>query len=164
MLRGPQGTLYGRNSPVGDVNVTTRAPTQDTEGMISAEMGNYDERKVMGYFGGGITDLAAASRSTRTHIPRYIKNLFNGQMVNDADNYGGRARLRWTPDAQTTVDFIAYHDYQQEHGIDSTQVAPLRRRRNHAPDRNLHAVLLYRAASCPRPAQRAERVMEPTIS
>jgi iron complex outermembrane receptor protein len=125
VLRGPQGTLYGRNSPVGDVNVTTRAPTQDMEAFVDAEIGNYGERKVTGYFGGGITDDLAGRISLYTDSNSgYVKNLFNGEMTNDADNYGGRARLRWTPDSATTVDFIAYYNYQQAHGIDSTQVRP----------------------------------------
>ena len=56
VLKGPQGTLYGRNTPVGAVNITTQAPTQDAGGMAGLEYGNYGEMRVTGYYGGGITD------------------------------------------------------------------------------------------------------------
>lgn len=125
VLRGPQGTLYGRNSPVGDVNITTRAPTQDVEAMVSGTIGNFDETKVMGYFGGGITDDLAGRLSLYTDSHSgYIKNLFDGEMTNDDDNYGGRLRLRWTPGGQTTVDLIAYYNHQKADGISAVQDYP----------------------------------------
>jgi iron complex outermembrane recepter protein len=110
VLRGPQGTLYGRNTPVGDVNITTRAPTQEFEAMLDGEIGNYDEHRIMGYIGGGITDDLAGRISawSDTHSG-YVHDVYSGADVDSADNWGVRGRLRWTPDSETTVDFIGYY-------------------------------------------------------
>jgi iron complex outermembrane receptor protein len=42
VLRGPQGTLFGRNTVAGAMNITTRNPSQETEGTIEAGFGDYD--------------------------------------------------------------------------------------------------------------------------
>ena len=56
VLRGPQGTLYGRNSIGGVVNLITKNPTQDMDGYIKLGYGNYDTTVAEAAFGGGISD------------------------------------------------------------------------------------------------------------
>lgn len=56
VLRGPQGTLWGRNSMGGAVTVTSPHPTATFQGEIRGEIGNYDERRIEGYLSGPITD------------------------------------------------------------------------------------------------------------
>lgn len=125
ILRGPQGTLYGRNTPVGNVNITTRIPTQKFEAMLSGEIGNYDHHKVTGYIGGGITEDVAARLSlwSDSHAGN-IKNLNTNRYVNSSDNWGARARVRWTPDADTIVDFIGYYSKLRYNGFFQAQVDP----------------------------------------
>ena len=53
--RGPQGTLYGRNAIGGNVNIITRRPTDEFEGYVGFEMGNYNRRMVQGYVSGPLT-------------------------------------------------------------------------------------------------------------
>ena len=64
ILRGPQGTLYGRNTPIGALNVTTRKPSQEFETMLRVGYGEYDQKVVNGYVGGGISDTTAGRLSS----------------------------------------------------------------------------------------------------
>ena len=59
VLRGPQGTLYGRNATGGAVNVITNKPTDTFSGSITGEYGNYNERKITGYVNIPLGDMFA---------------------------------------------------------------------------------------------------------
>lgn len=65
VLRGPQGTLYGRNATGGAINVITRAPSQTTSGYINLTYGNYQLKKIEGAVGGPISSAFSARFSFR---------------------------------------------------------------------------------------------------
>ena len=63
VLKGPQGTLFGRNATGGVIQITTLAPSHEASGKIDAEIDNYATLKVGGYVTGGLSDQVAASLS-----------------------------------------------------------------------------------------------------
>ncbi len=125
VLRGPQGTLYGRNTPVGAVNINTRQPTDAPEAMINVSLGNYSDRRVAGYVGGGIAeDLAGRLSLWTSSRDGYEHNIFTNSNINGTDQYGGRARLTWTPRDDLTVNFIGFYSKINQECCTADQVDP----------------------------------------
>lgn len=93
VLRGPQGTLYGKNSSAGVVNIITANPTQDLEAMGSVELGNYSLMQTSGMINLPISD-SLALRATFTSRDR-DGFMSNGQ--NDLDDQNLRVKLAYTP-------------------------------------------------------------------
>lgn len=73
VLRGPQGTLYGRNATAGAINVITNKPTKDLGGKLSVELGNYDTKRMEGVVNVPINDVWAlrAAVSVNRHSTWY---------------------------------------------------------------------------------------------
>lgn len=115
ILRGPQGTLYGRNTPVGALNITTRKPSREPEAQIRFGAGNYDLRHVAGYVGGGLTDSLAARFSFWSRDRSgYEYNLFTQDDQNDSEVYGGRLRVAYTPSDVLEINVIAQYSLMQQ--------------------------------------------------
>ena len=93
VLRGPQGTLFGRNATGGLVHYITRRPTQEFEGYIKATVGDYSQFDVEGAIGGGISDSISGrlSFSSAQH-DGLIENSF-GEDLNDNDTWAIRGQL-----------------------------------------------------------------------
>jgi outer membrane receptor protein involved in Fe transport len=107
VLRGPQGTLHGRNSTGGSVNMLTRKPTREFEGYLDTELGNYDHRRVKGAVNLQLGDRLAL-RLAGIWLDRegYTDNIYNGEDVDGRDQYSLRSAFRWEPGEDTKVDLM----------------------------------------------------------
>jgi outer membrane receptor protein involved in Fe transport len=99
VLRGPQGTLYGRNATGGVVNVNTAQPSDNLEGEISLEGGNYSTRKLKGFVNlpliGNNLELRLAGSVLKSD--GFGVNTETGADVNGRDLYSTRATLAFKP-------------------------------------------------------------------
>ena len=96
VLRGPQGTLFGRNATVGAISITTIEPQfSGDSGEVSAEGGNYGEYKFEGIGNLAMGDkLAARIAAFDQHTDGYIDDKATGQVLGRSDTFGGRLSLR----------------------------------------------------------------------
>ncbi len=103
--RGPQGTLYGRNTTGGAIRVITAKPTNEFEGSAEASIGSFNRW----HFKGSVNLPASDSLSFRLNgfIEKgdgWADNLFDGSEVNDTDGFGARVAVRWVPSDAFTGD------------------------------------------------------------
>jgi iron complex outermembrane receptor protein len=108
VLRGPQGTLFGKNASAGVINVVTRAPSETftTEATVSWA-GPNNERKASGRISGPITDTVRYSLSGRMNKRGgYVDNVFDGRKLNDRDDFGFRGKLQLKPSERLDVMLI----------------------------------------------------------
>jgi len=97
-LRGPQGTLYGKNTTAGAINITTAPPSLDFEGRAEVTLGNLNFRQGKASISGPLTDTLAARISASTTSRRgTIYNLTTNTYIQSIDNIGVRGSLLWKP-------------------------------------------------------------------
>ena len=109
VLRGPQGTLFGRNATSGVVNVITAKPKLGVfEAAAEAEYGNYDSMKAKAMVNIPLGDTAGI-RVAGIYLNRdgYTKNEFLDTRIDDRDLYSVRGSFRWEPTPDTTVNLLA---------------------------------------------------------
>lgn len=110
VLRGPQGTLYGRNTNGGAIRIVTKRPELEPEHRVKVTLGNYDLREVSASVSGGLTDRLAGKISL-LHQTRdgFIKDTDTGDHYGDTDKFAGRVALRYMGDnwdVQWSADFL----------------------------------------------------------
>lgn len=112
VLRGPQGTTFGRNAVGGVVNIISITPGANFEGRFKQSFGNYGLVRTEGFASGPLVDgtLAASIAVNREARNAYEDNVVAGKSgVADAHRQGLRAQLRWTPNS--TVEATTRLDY-----------------------------------------------------
>jgi iron complex outermembrane receptor protein len=109
VLKGPQGTLFGRNAVAGVINVFTRDPSSTPEAELEATLGNYDEKKIAAYISGPLSAKASANLSAYfEEHDAYQKNvLAGGPPLADTVDYGIRGKVLLTPTDDFKLTFSA---------------------------------------------------------
>jgi len=113
ILRGPQGTLFGKNTVAGAMSLTTKKPSDTFNGFVKLEGGNYNHQSYTGMLTGPISESVSAKLIVNdTARDGYIKNLTNDLDLNGLDQNGLRFQLRYAGE-KTEVNF-SYDDSNNE--------------------------------------------------
>jgi iron complex outermembrane receptor protein len=111
VLLGPQGTLYGRNATAGVVNLKSALPTDSYEAMLSADIGNYNNRRLEAMLNipivGDQLDIRFAGEWTKRD--GYTEDTTLNTSVDGRDLWSGRMTIGWNPTANFHSDFIWEH-------------------------------------------------------
>ncbi|MEJ7935386.1 TonB-dependent receptor [Sphingobium sp. AN558] len=109
VLRGPQGTLYGRNSSAGVIIINSADPTDKFEGRVRGEIGNIDHQQLDAVINLPLgQDLALRASAGYKHNGGFIHNVTTNSDNGWEKNYHVRAKLRWNPE---NVDIILGGEY-----------------------------------------------------
>lgn len=118
VLKGPQGTLYGRNNTAGAINFITNKPTDALDGYVNADYGNYSDRRIDAAVSGPIIGSALTGRIAfyARRSDGFQTDEFTGQDVGGADAWATRGLLRWRP--TDGVDILVNVHGGQDRGED----------------------------------------------
>jgi len=123
ILRGPQGTLYGRNATAGVVNLTSAKPSDQFEAMGSVEVGNYRQRRFEGMVNIPIVDDRLDLRFAGEWTKRdgYSTNDLTNQAIDGRDLWSTRATVAWKPGANFQTTLIWEHFQEDDDRLRSSK-------------------------------------------
>ena len=97
VLRGPQGTLYGRNATGGVILLNSANPTDKFEGRVMAEYGRFDHKQIDGMLNVPLSDTLSVRVAGRLRKEDGYVTNFDGTKLGQQNNYTARVRARWAP-------------------------------------------------------------------
>ncbi|GFD83010.1 TonB-dependent receptor [Alteromonas sp. KUL156] len=107
VLRGPQGTLFGKNASAGVVNITTKRPSDEFEGVAEVSLFQDNEYRLRTRVSGGLTDNVSGSLTVlKSAFDGYIKNVYTNEDTNGYDKEGVRAKLNIEASNDTDILLI----------------------------------------------------------
>lgn len=128
VLRGPQGTLYGRNTNAGAIKVVSKKPSDETEFAGEVSYGRFDRYNVKASVNGALSDIAFVRLTgLREGGNGYTENRVTGDSVNDRDTWGARAQLRLLPTETITWDLSVDWSESDQAGLYAKDVAGITR-------------------------------------
>lgn len=115
VARGPQGTLFGRNTPAGIISFVSKKPTQETDGYASISYGRFNAVDVEGAIGGALVENVLSARMSLLYQRRddYVDNLRNGpgDDLEGYEDFAGRLQLLYDAGGPMTALFnVHYRD------------------------------------------------------
>jgi iron complex outermembrane recepter protein len=116
VLNGPQGTLFGRNSAAGVVNITTAGPSFTPGVTVEGSYGDYNFEQIKASVTGPIIDDVLAARVTvfDTHRDGVLPNTFDGLSDNSIGRYGARLQFLYTPTSKLSIRVIAEYSAEND--------------------------------------------------
>ncbi|MBW4618605.1 MAG: TonB-dependent receptor [Cyanosarcina radialis HA8281-LM2] len=142
ILRGPQNTLYGRNSIAGVVNVTSRPPAEDLEMLLGLEYGSYNQRRVQASISDTLVPDRLGFRLSGVYSARdgFTENTFLDRDANAQSDLAGRLNLVWTPSEDWNISFNALQATSNDGGAVYAEIGqedPFKIEENEIADLNL---------------------------
>ncbi|WP_428683228.1 TonB-dependent receptor [Sphingopyxis sp.] len=119
VLRGPQGTLFGKNTTSGAINITSRRPSFDPEFSGEASVGDYGYYQLRGSASGGLIDNLLAVRLSGSVTERrgFLYNTTQNERAQDYSNWSVRGQLLFTPGADLEVRIIGDFSRQKQNHV-----------------------------------------------
>ncbi len=117
VLKGPQGTLFGRGAQIGAVHLIQNKPTNSLSGELTLGPGNFDARYARGFFNAPIIDNTLMVRIAGIYNVQqgYIRNL-SGGYLNGKETLALRGSVRYIPSNNTVMDLIVNYQYDNPPG------------------------------------------------
>ncbi|MET0892060.1 MAG: TonB-dependent receptor, partial [Pseudoxanthomonas sp.] len=126
VLKGPQGTLFGRNSAAGAVSIITKRPTDEVEGRFKLRLGNYDKRYLEGMLNAPAGDNAAFRLNALVNrSDGWLQDAATGKNLNGDDNWATRAAFRWDLSDNTQVLLSWDHEKLDQKSHPTIGIVPL---------------------------------------
>ena len=133
VLRGPQGTLFGKNASAGVVNITTKRPSDEFEGTLEASLFQDNEYRLKTSVSGPLNDNVSGSLTLlKSQFDGYINNVYNNQTVSGYDKEGVRAMLDIEAAGDTDILFIFENVNSNDSCCADLELAPSNRHNSEA--------------------------------